>query len=141
MQRFTPTVEALFVPDIDASLDEQSAKTRVLERIQGARPLVGRAAAVLSGRAAALVALSALVGSATARVEPLPNVALWWDVAWLALVLIPAVFALVWLALPLRGRPGRWLALVAVALRRCSRSSSAGARTSTSLANFSSSPR
>ena len=28
IQRFTPTVEALYVPDIDASLDEQSAKTR-----------------------------------------------------------------------------------------------------------------
>ena len=27
LQRFTPTVEALIVPDIDASLDEQSAKT------------------------------------------------------------------------------------------------------------------
>lgn len=26
--RFTPTVEALYVPDIDASLDEQAAKTR-----------------------------------------------------------------------------------------------------------------
>jgi uracil-DNA glycosylase family 4 len=28
IQRFTPTTEALFVPDIDASLDEQPAKTR-----------------------------------------------------------------------------------------------------------------
>jgi uracil-DNA glycosylase family 4 len=28
LQRFTPTIEALFVPDIDSSLDEQSAKTR-----------------------------------------------------------------------------------------------------------------
>lgn len=28
VQRFTPTVEALIVPDIDASLDEQPAKTR-----------------------------------------------------------------------------------------------------------------
>jgi uracil-DNA glycosylase family 4 len=27
LQRFTPTIEALVVPDIDASLDEQSAKT------------------------------------------------------------------------------------------------------------------
>jgi len=26
--RFTPTVEALYVPDVDASLDEQAAKTR-----------------------------------------------------------------------------------------------------------------
>jgi uracil-DNA glycosylase family 4 len=28
LQRFTPTVEALFVPDVDESLDEQAAKTR-----------------------------------------------------------------------------------------------------------------
>src|SRR5207237_58048 len=28
LQRFTPTIEALLVPDIDASLDEQPAKTR-----------------------------------------------------------------------------------------------------------------
>ena len=28
LQRFTPTIEALVVPDIDASLDEQGAKTR-----------------------------------------------------------------------------------------------------------------
>ena len=27
LQRFTPTIEVLFVPDIDASLDEQAAKT------------------------------------------------------------------------------------------------------------------
>jgi uracil-DNA glycosylase family 4 len=27
-QHFTPTIEALYVPDIDASLDEQAAKTR-----------------------------------------------------------------------------------------------------------------
>ena len=28
LQRFTPTIEALVTPDIDASLDEQDAKTR-----------------------------------------------------------------------------------------------------------------
>ncbi len=28
LQRFTPTIEALLVPDIDSSLDEQAAKTR-----------------------------------------------------------------------------------------------------------------
>jgi uracil-DNA glycosylase family 4 len=28
IQSFTPTVEALYVPDVDASLDEQAAKTR-----------------------------------------------------------------------------------------------------------------
>ncbi len=28
LQRFTPTIDALYVPDIDTSLDEQAAKTR-----------------------------------------------------------------------------------------------------------------
>ena len=28
LQRFTPTIEALVVPDIDSSLDEQAAKTK-----------------------------------------------------------------------------------------------------------------
>ena len=28
LQRFTPTIDALFTPDVDASLDEQPAKTR-----------------------------------------------------------------------------------------------------------------
>ena len=28
LQRFTPTIEALYTPDVDASLDEQPAKTR-----------------------------------------------------------------------------------------------------------------
>jgi hypothetical protein len=28
LQRFTPTVQALWTPDVDASLDEQAAKTR-----------------------------------------------------------------------------------------------------------------
>jgi hypothetical protein len=37
----------------------------------------------------------------------------WWDVAWLAVVVIPAVFALVWFLLPLR--QARGLALTAVA--------------------------
>jgi uracil-DNA glycosylase len=28
LQRFTPTVQALWTPDVDACLDEQAAKTR-----------------------------------------------------------------------------------------------------------------
>jgi uracil-DNA glycosylase len=28
LQRFTPTIEALYAPDVDASLDDQAAKTR-----------------------------------------------------------------------------------------------------------------
>jgi hypothetical protein len=45
--------------------------------------------------------------------ESLPDVSTWWDVAWLACVLIPAVFALVWLVLPLR--VARGLLLVGLA--------------------------
>ena len=50
LQQFTPTIEALVTPDIDDSLDEQPAKTRVLERVQAARHVVGRAASLLSRR-------------------------------------------------------------------------------------------
>jgi hypothetical protein len=53
------------------------------------------------GRAAALLAGAGLLGVYYAVVDDLWQTGLWWDVAWLALVLIPAVFALVWLALPL----------------------------------------
>ena len=63
LQRFTPTIQALYVPDIDESLDEAPAKTTLLERLQGAGPVVGRAAAVLSPRrVAAFVALAVAVG-------------------------------------------------------------------------------
>jgi uracil-DNA glycosylase family 4 len=38
LQRLTPTVEALFVPDIDSSLDEQSAKTRFWDAFKPVGP-------------------------------------------------------------------------------------------------------
>lgn len=38
--------------------------------------------------------------------ESLWDASTWWDVAWLSLVLIPAVFALAWLVLPLRTMRG-----------------------------------
>ena len=47
LQRFTPTIDALVVPDIDAALDDEPSKTAFWTR-SGARPLVGRAAAVLT---------------------------------------------------------------------------------------------
>jgi len=56
------------------------------------------------GRAPALLGLC-LFGLLVAYYETSthwPNVGLWWDVAWIALVLMPAVFALVLIALPLR---------------------------------------
>jgi hypothetical protein len=61
---------------------------------------VGRPAAVL----AALLATALVV-----YYETSPHwwrAGVWWDVAWLAFVLIPAVFALVYLALPLRTARG-----------------------------------
>jgi hypothetical protein len=81
---------------------------------------VGRAAAVLSAprvRAAAAV-LAALVAYYLVR-ESLPNVSNNWDVALIAGVLMPAVFSLVYLALPLRRARGLLLvglAVIAVAL-------------------------
>jgi uracil-DNA glycosylase family 4 len=38
LQRFTPTVEALYVPDIDAALDEQAAKTRFWQALKTLGP-------------------------------------------------------------------------------------------------------
>jgi hypothetical protein len=45
--------------------------------------------------------------------ERLPELPLWWDIAFIAVVLIPATFALVWLCLPLRR--SRYLLLIGVA--------------------------
>jgi hypothetical protein len=72
--------------------------------------LVGGASSVL-GRpgprvwaGAALLAALAVYDAVASR---LPDLPLWWDVALVAFVLIPATFALVWLALPLRD--WRWV--------------------------------
>ena len=75
--------------------------------------MVGRAPAVLKRRYAVLAAV--VVGLAVYYLasESLWNASTWWDVAWLAVVLIPAVFALVWFLLPLRRARG--LALTALA--------------------------
>jgi uracil-DNA glycosylase len=37
-QQWTPTIEALYVPDIDASLDEQAAKTRFWQALKALGP-------------------------------------------------------------------------------------------------------
>lgn len=76
---------------------------------------MGRAASVLSRRVVAFVALAAALGVYYATHESWFSLTLWRDLAWLAFVLIPAVFALVWLALPLRARPLPQLFAVAVA--------------------------
>jgi hypothetical protein len=64
---------------------------------------VGRAAALLTARrAAAFASLALALGCYYAWSSSLWNASTWWDVAWLAIVLVPAVFGLVYLALPLR---------------------------------------
>jgi hypothetical protein len=55
----------------------------------------------LNWRAAAFVALAAVLGVYYSFNESLPNLTVWWDVAVLAFLVIPAVFGLVYLALPL----------------------------------------
>jgi hypothetical protein len=52
------------------------------------------------GRAAALLAVLAALAVYYAISEDLPELSTWGDVAFIGLVLIPAVFALTWLALP-----------------------------------------
>ncbi len=53
-------------------------------------------------RALLVAALGVLVGSYYAWSDSLWNATTWWDVAWISLVLVPAVFSFVYLALPLR---------------------------------------
>jgi hypothetical protein len=53
------------------------------------------------GRAPALLALLGALVAYYLGVDHLWHASLWWDIAWLDLVLMPAVFALVWLVLPL----------------------------------------
>jgi hypothetical protein len=76
---------------------------------------VGRASALLTPRGGAFVALGAAVGLYYAGHESLWKLSLWWDIAFLAFVLIPAVFGLVYLALPLWRTEALRLFLAAVA--------------------------
>jgi hypothetical protein len=80
--------------------------------------VVGGATAVLTPRPlAALGVLAAVLAAYFAAHDSLPNLSLWWDVAFIALLVIPAVFAPVWILLPLYGWKWRWLAiLVCIAL-------------------------
>jgi hypothetical protein len=80
----------------------------VLNRVSDLkRELVGR-------RAAALVALVAALTVYYAGVDSLPELPTWWDVAALALLLIPATFALVYLVLPLWRAQGLFLLALAL---------------------------
>jgi hypothetical protein len=75
---------------------------------------VGRASALLAPRALAFGVLAVALGLYYGFHTSLPNTSTWGDVAFLSLVLIPAVLALVYLALPLR--VARELELIAVAI-------------------------
>ena len=64
------------------------------------------------GRVAALLILAIYLSVYYAVAESLPSFRLWWDVAIISLLVIPPVFALVYLALPLR--TATWLLPVGV---------------------------
>jgi hypothetical protein len=66
------------------------------------------------GRAAALLTLGTALALYYSFHERLWNASTWWDIAFLGLVLIPACFAFVWLALPLRSAPWLWAAALSI---------------------------
>lgn len=68
--------------------------------------VVGATAVLGRRRAAALVALTAAAAAYTAGAGSLWDATVWWDVAFFGFVLLPATFALAWLALPLQGARG-----------------------------------
>src|SRR4029079_8398853 len=77
--------------------------------------VVGGASALLgTRRVAAFVALSVAIGVYYATHESWFSLSLWWSLAWLCFVLIPAVFGLVWLVLPAWSLPVRYLFGVAL---------------------------
>lgn len=65
------------------------------------------------GRATALLALLGALVAYYLLVDHLWQASLWWDIAWLDLVLLPAVFALVWIVLP--ALRAHWLIVIALA--------------------------
>ena len=67
---------------------------------------MGRASPVLASRWGALLGLFAILVVYFEIAPHLWRASVWWDVAWLTLVVIPAVFGLVLLGLPLRGARG-----------------------------------
>ena len=74
------------------SLDEAAGEDRVLERLQGARLLVGGAARLTDRPARASRSRRWLAAGAAwyFAADSLPGISLWWDVALLAFVLMPA---------------------------------------------------
>ncbi|MEP6909708.1 MAG: hypothetical protein ABI896_04650 [Actinomycetota bacterium] len=79
--------------------------------------MVGRASALLrTRRAIGFVALGAVLTVYYSVNESLHNFTVWWEVAILALLVIPAVFGLVYLALPLWKLPTQRLLIAGLAV-------------------------
>jgi hypothetical protein len=76
---------------------------------------VGRAAPLLSRRAAGFAGLAVAVGVYYGTHQWWFGLRLWLDLAWLCFLLIPAVFGLVWFVLPAWRTPVRELLVVAAA--------------------------
>jgi hypothetical protein len=76
---------------------------------------VGRAPALLTGRVAAFCALAAALGIYYSIHSSLWNESLWWDIGFISVVLIPAVFGLVYCVLPFWRSPVLQLFLAALA--------------------------
>jgi hypothetical protein len=81
--------------------------------------VVGRAAALLSRgaaspRAAAFAVLAVALAAYYAAHQEVVDLSKWWDIAFLALCLIPAIFALVYLVLPFRQANGLFLLALAL---------------------------
>jgi hypothetical protein len=77
--------------------------------------LVGGAAAVLKRRIAGFAVLAGALAAYYATSDSWRNLSLWWDVAFLAFLLVPAVFGLVYLALPFWRAPLGQLFLLGLA--------------------------
>ncbi len=78
---------------------------------------MGGAAPVLSRRRlVAFAVLATALALYFALHERLPDVSLWWDVAIIGALVIPAVFATVWLLLPIRRSRWLWIAALVLAL-------------------------
>jgi hypothetical protein len=75
---------------------------------------VGRTTSVLNQRTTSFIALAAVVGAYYGTHQWWFELSLWWSVTWLCLLVIPAVFGLVWFALPLWRAPLRHLLVLAV---------------------------
>ena len=78
---------------------------------------MGRAASLLSRpRAVAFVAIAAGLVAYFYSADSIPRLSLWWEVVILAAGLLPAVFLLVWLMLPLATARGLWLPALMLAV-------------------------